>query len=87
MPKVMCLYLDDSGARNPDRKIPPQFMFRDWFTLGGYLSREEDEGTVRTAHANFCDIWEIAYPLHSYDIRAETGNFTWLGAARSERKE
>jgi hypothetical protein len=86
MPKVMCLYLDDSGARNPDRKIPPQFMFRDWFTLGGYLSREEDEGTVRTAHANFCDIWEIAYPLHSYDIRAETGNFTWLGALDQKEK-
>src|SRR5262249_49569939 len=25
-------------------------------------------------------IWGIAYPLHSYDIRAETGNFTWLRA-------
>jgi hypothetical protein len=44
MPKVMCLYLDDSGTRNPSRKLPEKFMFRDWFTLGGYLSREEDEG-------------------------------------------
>lgn len=82
----MCLYVDDSGTRNPDRKVPLQFMFRDWFTLGGYLSREEDEGAIRTAHSNFCDIWGIPYPLHSYDIRAETGNFTWLGALDQKEK-
>lgn len=78
MPKVMCLYLDDSGTRNPDRKIPKQFMFRDWFTLGGYLTKEPDEGVIETAHANFCEKWNIRYPLHSYDIRSETENFTWL---------
>lgn len=80
MPKVMCLYLDNSGTRNPDRKIPKKLMYRDWFTLGGYISKEEDEGSIRTAHASFCENWGITYPLHSYDIRAETENFTWLGA-------
>jgi hypothetical protein len=78
MPKVMCLYLDDSGTRNPDRKIPERFMFRDWFTLGGYTMNEEDEGDVETAHGVFCDKWGINYPLHSYEIRSETENFTWL---------
>ena len=72
MPKVMCLYLNDSGTRNPDRKVPENFMYRDWFTLGGFLSKEEDEGTIETAHATFCERWGITYPLHSYDIRAET---------------
>jgi hypothetical protein len=86
MPKVMCLYLDDSGTRNPDRRAPKQFMYRDWFALGGYLAKEEDEGAIRTAHANFCKHWSITYPLHSYDIRAATGNFTWL-AALQERDE
>src|SRR5258705_156767 len=80
MPKVMCLYLDDSGTRNPDRKLPEELMFRDWFTLGGYISKEEEEALIRTAHENFCWRWGITYPLHSYDIRSETENFTWLSA-------
>lgn len=76
----MSLYLDDSGTRNPDRSIPKELTFRDWFALGGYIAKEEDEGVIRTAHAKFCEGWGIKYPLHSYDIRAETKNFTWLGA-------
>jgi hypothetical protein len=87
MPKVMCLYLDDSGTRNPDRRVPEMFMYRDWFTLGGYLSKEEDEGAIRTSHANFCERWHINYPLHSYDIRAETERFTWLSALDDREHE
>jgi hypothetical protein len=60
-------------------------MFRDWFSLGGYLAKEEDEGIIRTAHAKFCEQWGITYPLHSYDIRASTRDFTWLG--RLEARE
>jgi Protein of unknown function (DUF3800) len=84
MPKVMCLYLDDSGTRNPDRKLPQQFMFRDWFALGGFITKEEDEGLIETAHAGFCDKWGINYPLHSYDIRAETKDFTWVSALQKK---
>jgi hypothetical protein len=80
MPKVMCLYLDDSGTRNPDRRVPEEFTYRDWFTLGGFLAKEGDEGVIRTAHSKFCEGWGIKYPLHSYDIRAEKENFTWLGS-------
>jgi hypothetical protein len=78
MPKVMCLYLDDSGTRNPDRKLSARFVFRDWFTLGGFIAKEEDEGAIETAHAAFCKKWSVNYPLHSYDIRSETEEFTWL---------
>ncbi|MGL5168983.1 MAG: DUF3800 domain-containing protein [Afipia sp.] len=80
MPKILSLYLDDSGTRNPDRKVPEEFQYRDWFTLGGYTVNEEDEGQVRTAHAKFCEDFGIKYPLHSYDIRAETDDFKWLGS-------
>jgi hypothetical protein len=87
MPKVMSLYLDDSGTRNPDRKAPKQFMFRDWFALGGFLANEGDEGAIETKHADFCKAWGITYPLHSYDIRSETQNFTWLSALQEREYE
>lgn len=83
MPKVLSLYLDDSGTRNPDRKLPSEFMFRDWFTLGGFVINEEDEGIARTSHERFCGEWGITYPLHSYDIRANTGDFAWLKSVDS----
>jgi hypothetical protein len=86
MPKVLCIYLDDSGTRNPDHNLSKEIMYRDWFTLGGYLSYEEDEGVIRTAHAKFCETWGINYPLHSYDIRSETKNFTWLRALEEREK-
>jgi hypothetical protein len=79
MPKVACLYLDDSGARNPDHVVARELTYRDWFTLGGYLINEEDEGVLRTAHAQFCGAWGIKYPLHSYDMRAQRKKFAWLG--------
>jgi hypothetical protein len=84
MPKVTCLYLDDSGTRNPNR-LPLEFTFKDWFALGGVLINEEDEGLAGTAHDKFCDEWGITYPLHSFDIRLMRGRFSWL--ATLEAKE
>jgi hypothetical protein len=78
MPKVMCLYLDDSGTRNPDQRVPNGFLYGDWFTLGGFLVKEEHEGSLREAHATFCEKWKITYPLHSYDIRQSLNRFKWL---------
>ena len=60
MPKTLSLYLDDSGTRNPDRRIAKELTYRDWFTLGGFVTYEEDEGAIRTAHANFCEGWGIS---------------------------
>ena len=62
MPQVMCLYLDDSGTRNPDRKLPQQVMFRDWFTLGGFTTKEEDKGAIERAHPSFCQEREDNLP-------------------------
>ena len=86
MPKILSLYLDDSGTRNPDRKRPEKLQFRDWFALGGYTVYEENESLVRTAHATFCEAWRIEYPLHSYDIRAQTEKFAWLGQIEEQER-
>lgn len=79
MPKTLNLYIDDSGARNPDKK-PQEKQFKDWFALGGVLITEEDEAVARELHQKFCDRWGITYPLHSYDIRQRENRFAWLGA-------
>lgn len=76
MPKVICLYLDDSGTRNPDRK--PSDKAQDWFALGGILIDEEKEDEARASHRRFCKNWKIDYPLHSSEIRSRSGNFSWL---------
>jgi hypothetical protein len=77
MAKVFCLYLDDSGTRNPNHD-PPEYQYRDWFGLGGILLKEEDESKARKLHADFCSQWSITYPLRSFGIRNRTGKFSWL---------
>lgn len=77
MPNITCLYLDDSGTRNPNRK-PDHGQYRDWFALGGIMIHEEREDEVRAAHDAFCQKWQINYPLHSFDIRQREGRFSWL---------
>jgi len=84
MPRVTCLYIDDSGTRNPDH-LAPKIAFRDWFAVGGVLINEEDEGVAISAHERFCKEWGITYPLHSFDIRLMRGRFSWL--AKLECKE
>lgn len=77
MPDVFCLYLDDSGTRNPDRK-PTDKPDRDWFAQGGLLFKEEDKAAIKEAHSDFCNKWSIDYPLHSVDIRGRSKYFSWL---------
>jgi hypothetical protein len=75
---ITYLYLDDSGTRNPDfePKGPPEK--RDAFCLGGVLINEEDREGAEAAHTAFCGRWNIAYPLHSSEIRHREDNFYWL---------
>ena len=83
----MCLYLDDSGTRHPDRdagKLPAHN--RDWFGLGGVLLRESDEDAVRAKHAALCTKWQIKYPLHSAEIRASSNHFTWVKQLEPDKK-
>lgn len=77
MPKVLCLYADDSGTRNPDRQKPKDIA-GDWFGLGGYLIDEEQEQIVRDLHEAFCSRWNIQVPLRSLDIRSKSKGFSWL---------
>jgi hypothetical protein len=78
--------MDDSGTRNPDKKIVDVSTYRDWFALGGILLKEEDEGMVRTAHANFCEKWGIAYALRSYDIRLMARRYSWLSKLHAKER-
>lgn len=87
MPKTCCLYLDDSGTRNPDHTPDPQQLYRDWFSLGGIILFEEDESEVRAAHATFCEKWNIDYPLRAYDIRAKTRRFSWIATLSDADQE
>jgi len=85
MPDLLCLYLDDSGARHPDH-APVENQFRDWFGLGGVLLREKDEVVARALHKEFCEKWKIDYPLRSFDIRQRTRRFSWLGMLADEKR-
>lgn len=83
---VLNLYIDDSGTRNPDKKPGRQPAHGyDWFALGGFVIKAEDEGTARQFHAAFCGKWDITYPLRSADIRAKSGNFHWLAGLSEKR--
>jgi hypothetical protein len=76
---IFNLYVDDSGTRHPDFS-PPTSRAGDWFALGGYLIKEEDEPAARQAYADFCSKWDITYPLHSIRIRHRSGHFKWLAS-------
>lgn len=86
--KHLHLYLDDSGSRDLDRPVSRarQDLGSRWFALGGMIVREEDEAAIRAAHASFVDRWNIAAPLHSYELRSKKRNFAWVGALEEERR-
>jgi hypothetical protein len=88
MPNTINFYLDDSGARHPDNDPGKRAAHGyDWFALGGVLVAEEDEAEARRLHREFCERWEISYPLHSVDIRGRTEDFLWLLTAEKPRAE
>ena len=86
MADVLQFYIDNSGARNPDKKPGkrPEHGY-DWFALGGILLKEEDKSEARERHGAFCQRWNITYPLHSSEIRGRTLNFLWLEDALPTR--
>lgn len=82
MPKTYCLYLDDSGTRNPDKLTTLPAHGYDWFGLGGILIEEAVESNFKDAHRDFYARWELDRDrtfLHSSDIRAKKGAFAFLG--------
>jgi Protein of unknown function (DUF3800) len=80
MPKLIHLYLDDSGTRHPDHK-PGRLAKHghDYFALSGVLIRDSDEEAARHLYDDFCNKWNINYPLHSVEIRGKNKNFSWIG--------
>lgn len=81
MVQAMHLYLDESGTRRADKKASRQDQRYDWFSIGDVLIRESDELAARRMHEEFMGSWNLdprKHPLHSYDIRNKSGDFTWL---------
>lgn len=78
--KTFILALDDSGTRHPDKNpgVLPAHG-NDWFSIGGVLFAEDDEGLIRGKHSAFCSMWGIDAPLHSSEIRAKSSAFAFLG--------
>lgn len=72
------LYVDDSGWRYPDQDQSIRDDGMDYFALGGVLVRDSDRDKISSMHADFCDSWNITYPLHSSEIRGRRNNFGWL---------
>ena len=85
MPRILNLYMDDSGTRVPNRK-PISFDRRrhEFFALGGVLINDEDEQVARSAYETFCNRWSIDYPLHSVEIRHSSSAFSWLKRGTDE---
>ena len=80
MPKILSLYLDELQEREIlTVKYPSSFSLETGSHSADTRSTKRTRVWFRTAHADFCDAWKITYPLHSYDIRAQTENFAWLG--------
>src|SRR5690606_29145581 len=75
-----CLYLDDSGTRNPDRHSNDALPWHgyDWFALGGIIVNESERERMRGLHQALCSTWSIQGPLHSYDIRMKRNGFKIL---------
>lgn len=80
--------MDDSGARDPDKKAEVHPRSQDWYALGGLLVHESDLDAASNQIRLFRERWPEmgAYPLHSYEIRNCTKRFLWLAEALPSKK-
>ena len=84
---VMHLYLDETGARHPDRAAAVSKHGCDWFAIGGLLINEEDIDHAKAELAAFLSGWpQIRSPLHLTDMRSEHKGFAWLGKLDVEER-
>jgi hypothetical protein len=86
---VLNLYLDDSGTRHPDHRVNTPSHGHDWFSLGGVMVSDDEEGedAVRTAHRDVCAKWEITQALHSAEIRSKSKNFRWVRNLTDDKRD
>lgn len=78
------LYLDETGARHPDKQsgLPAR---SDWFAMGGILIRREEVDVAKAMHSEITSRWGITSPFHITDMINERGRFSWLGR-RTQRE-
>ena len=81
-------YIDDSGARDPDRDRRVESTEPDWFALGGLIIDDVHAATAKSEISSFRDRWpELnGEPFRSYDIRNKTKRFRWLASATDVRQ-
>lgn len=84
MVAVSTFYIDDSGTRHPDHNPGQALHGHDWFALGGVLIDDENIDSANAQIDEFRLRWPQlgTSPLHSYEIRGQHENFTWLGVDR-----
>jgi hypothetical protein len=89
MPRVLNYYKDDSGSRHPDKSDMQSTKHqRDWFALGGVLIAEEHEDAARRAIASFFERWpQLQGPLHSVELRHQSGVGRWLKKSTKDVRE
>lgn len=76
---TLIYYMDETGNRQPDKKSDRSRLGRDWFGLGGYLIRGEDEAEAKRLHGEIVDKWKVPTPFHFTDMLSEKKGFSWLG--------
>lgn len=84
---VLRLYFDDTGSRHPDKRPDPTRKGRDWFGLGGFVIRKEDESAAKQLHTDLAQRWGVRAPFHMTDMLAEKKGFSWLGRVSESENE
>ncbi|MGR9144840.1 DUF3800 domain-containing protein [Rhizobium leguminosarum] len=78
------LYLDETGARHPDRASGLSAR-SDWFAMGGILIRQEDKEEAEQQRDALAEKWGVTSPFHMTDMINERSKFSWLGR-RTQRE-
>lgn len=76
---ALIYYMDETGNRHPDKKSDASREGRDWFGLGGYLIKQEDEAEAKALHESIRAKWGVQHPFHITDMLAAKKGFAWLG--------
>ncbi len=85
MTKHYYLYIDDSGSRFPDKNSEKRNDGMDHFALGGILVESNNRDVLKKKYIEFCQKWQIHYPLHSTEIRGMRRSFSWLEKSSKQK--
>ncbi|WP_161494574.1 DUF3800 domain-containing protein [Caulobacter sp. B11] len=79
--------MDETGNRQPDKKSDLSRLGRDWFGLGGFIIRKEDEIEAKRLHDEIVASWNVKSPFHFTDMLAEKKGFSWLGRLSQRERD